>query len=198
MQSTHVAHSPSSLPVSALLRSTQFQAGPPCVVALQPSFPTACDPAALQLGSNSPLNTACLAAAVKGTAPPPSQLETMQLGTLQPPMESKASLLLQLRIIMPGRGASHNTPLFSMPHSNVLQRVSSPSSRPSLCARRPLTTWELQLVQHRVPYRGRQGYCCLFTNGDGVSQPSAFDRCAAQFGVTDPGASAQAAAMAIN
>ncbi|KAJ7819556.1 hypothetical protein B0H14DRAFT_1354898 [Mycena olivaceomarginata] len=39
-----------------------------CVIALQPSFPTACDPAALQLGANTPLNTACLVAAAKGTA----------------------------------------------------------------------------------------------------------------------------------
>ncbi|KAJ7728201.1 hypothetical protein B0H16DRAFT_1773908 [Mycena metata] len=40
-----------------------------CVVALQPSFPTACDPATLQLGANTPLNTACLVAAAQGTAP---------------------------------------------------------------------------------------------------------------------------------
>ncbi|KAJ7899296.1 hypothetical protein B0H14DRAFT_3852935 [Mycena olivaceomarginata] len=39
-----------------------------CVVALAPSFPTACDPAAAQLGANTPFNTACLAAAAKGTA----------------------------------------------------------------------------------------------------------------------------------
>ncbi|KAJ7258466.1 hypothetical protein C8J57DRAFT_1234071 [Mycena rebaudengoi] len=38
-----------------------------CVVALAPSFLTACDPASAQLGANTPFNTACLAAAAKGT-----------------------------------------------------------------------------------------------------------------------------------
>ncbi|KAJ7228079.1 hypothetical protein C8J57DRAFT_1387769 [Mycena rebaudengoi] len=39
-----------------------------CVITLQPPFPTACDPAVQQLGANTPLNTACLVAAAKGTA----------------------------------------------------------------------------------------------------------------------------------
>ncbi|KAJ7917852.1 hypothetical protein B0H13DRAFT_2321922 [Mycena leptocephala] len=195
MQSTHVAHfavfatgvcaAPLN-PVSS--RATcDIQT---CVVALQPSFPTACDPAAgiqaLSFMSSQklltdkldpPLNTACLAAAAKGTAPPPS-----------PPHTARNDAT--------GNTAATNgeqgivaTPAANNNARSWVRRVSSPSSHPSLCARRPLTTWELQLVQHRVPYRGRQGYCCLSLR---------FDRCAAQFGVTDPGASAQAAAVAIN
>ncbi|KAF8137781.1 hypothetical protein K438DRAFT_1996708 [Mycena galopus ATCC 62051] len=43
-----------------------------CVAALAPAFPTDCNPAVAQQGANTALNTACLAAAAKGTAPFPT------------------------------------------------------------------------------------------------------------------------------
>ncbi|KAJ7241778.1 hypothetical protein C8J57DRAFT_1558529 [Mycena rebaudengoi] len=57
-----------------------------CVVALAPSFPTACDPASAQLGANTPFNTACLAAAAKGTTAFASVFANckVQPGTLGP------------------------------------------------------------------------------------------------------------------
>ncbi|KAJ7860063.1 hypothetical protein B0H14DRAFT_3134967, partial [Mycena olivaceomarginata] len=65
--------SPSWLPVSPPLRSTRSLTGPHAtlrLVSLLSSHPSRrhATPAALQLGANTPLNTACLVAAAKGTA----------------------------------------------------------------------------------------------------------------------------------
>ncbi|KAJ7909843.1 hypothetical protein B0H13DRAFT_1877343 [Mycena leptocephala] len=160
-----------------------------CVVALQPSFPTACDPAALQLGANTPLNTACLAAAAKGTTafvvPRVCPLRR-PFGVTDPGNKSQTAT----------NGATGNAAPASGGKPVSLPRAVLPSVRAGSYA-----AGSRQLVQHGVPGRGRQGYRCLpheITNADGASQPTACDGCAAQFGVTDPGASAQAAGMAIN
>ncbi|KAJ7354023.1 hypothetical protein DFH08DRAFT_803933 [Mycena albidolilacea] len=170
-----------------------------CVIALQPSFPTACDPAALQLGANTPLNTACLVAAAKGTAAFPTACApcAAQFGVTDPGNKSKTATNGATRNATPANGgkATIATPKMARPTVRVRLATSRPvswlSSRPSLRARRPLSSWELvrlvlksrHLVQHRVPRRGRQGYRSL---------PLRLRR---MCGVTAPGARAEAVAI---
>ncbi|KAJ7289701.1 hypothetical protein C8J57DRAFT_433962 [Mycena rebaudengoi] len=57
-----------------------------CVTALAPSFPTACNPAVAQAGSNIPFNAACFAAAARSTAafPPACTQCAAQFGATDP------------------------------------------------------------------------------------------------------------------
>ncbi|KAJ7861936.1 hypothetical protein B0H13DRAFT_1900332 [Mycena leptocephala] len=83
-----------------------------CVVALAPSFPTACDPAATQLGANTPFNTACLAAAAKGTAAFPTSCApcAAQFGVTDPGKKTPGTT---------NGGATANAPNTNGPNTNT-------------------------------------------------------------------------------
>ncbi|KAJ7811499.1 hypothetical protein B0H13DRAFT_2383867 [Mycena leptocephala] len=83
-----------------------------CVVALAPSFPTACDPAAAQLGANTLFNTACLAAAVKGTAAFPTSCApcAAQFGVTDPGNKAPGTT---------NGGATANAPNTNGPNTNA-------------------------------------------------------------------------------
>ncbi|KAJ7146888.1 hypothetical protein C8R44DRAFT_864608 [Mycena epipterygia] len=144
-----------------------------CVAALAPSFPTACAPAVAQAGANTPFNTACLAAAAKRTAafptactPCASQFGLTNLGNNAQTNGATAN------------GATGNgTP--ATPAAATSGHASSPSSPRSLCA-------------PAVAQLGAEtsfNAACLASAAKGTAAfPSSCDACAAQFGVTDPGA----------
>ncbi|KAJ7908929.1 hypothetical protein B0H13DRAFT_1878213 [Mycena leptocephala] len=83
-----------------------------CVVALAPSFPTACDPAAAQLGANTPFNTACLAAAAKGTGAFPTSCApcAAQFGVTDPGNKTPGTT---------NGGATANAPNTNGPNTNA-------------------------------------------------------------------------------
>ncbi|KAJ7670916.1 hypothetical protein DFH06DRAFT_1370213 [Mycena polygramma] len=83
-----------------------------CVVALAPSFPTACDPAAAQLGANTQFNTACLTAAAKGTAAFPTSCApcAAQFGVTDPGNKTPGTT---------NGGATANAPNTNGPNTNA-------------------------------------------------------------------------------
>ncbi|KAJ7739202.1 hypothetical protein B0H16DRAFT_1759159 [Mycena metata] len=172
-----------------------------CVVALRPSFPTACDPATLQLGANTPLNTACLVAAAQGTAPFPTACGpcTAQFGVTDPGSKSQT----------PTSGATGNAAAANGEQGTV----ATPAANNNGQAVGPRATCDIKacvialepsfpLCAPAVKQLGADNSFntgCLATAAKGTAAfPSVCDGCAAQFGVTDPGASPQAAAVAIN
>ncbi|KAJ7668803.1 hypothetical protein DFH06DRAFT_207861 [Mycena polygramma] len=83
-----------------------------CVVALAPSFPTACDPASAQLGANTAFNTACLTAAAKGTAAFPTSCApcAAQFGVTDPSNKTPGTT---------NGGATANAPNTNGPNTNA-------------------------------------------------------------------------------
>ncbi|KAF7368549.1 hypothetical protein MVEN_00178200 [Mycena venus] len=148
-----------------------------CVVALQPSFPTACDPAALQLGANTPLNTACLVAAAKGTAAFPTACApcAAQFGVTDPGNKSQPAT----------NGAAGNPAAANGGKACVIAlKPSFPQCQPAVA---------------QLGADNSFNTACLAAAAKGTAAfPSPCTGCAAQFGVTDPGASAPAAGKAIN
>ncbi|KAF7368550.1 hypothetical protein MVEN_00178300 [Mycena venus] len=172
-----------------------------CVVALQPSFPTACDPAALQLGANTPLNTACLVAAAKGTAAFPTACApcAAQFGVTDPGNKSQPAT----------NGAAGN----AAPTNGGKGTVTTPAANNNGQAVGPRATCDIKACvialkpsfpqcQPAVAQLGADNSfntACLAAAAKGTAAfPSPCTGCAAQFGVTDPGASAKAAGKAIN
>ncbi|KAJ7909294.1 hypothetical protein B0H13DRAFT_1877795 [Mycena leptocephala] len=172
-----------------------------CVVALQPSFPTACDPAALQLGANTPLNTACLAAAAKGTAAFPTACApcAAPFGVTDPGNKPQTTT----------NGAAGNAPAGSgrqgtaaTPAGNNNGQAVGPRATCDIKACVIALEPSFPLCAPTVTQAGADNSfntACLAAAAKGTAAfPSACDGCAAQFGVTDPGASAQAAGVVIN
>ncbi|KAJ7305595.1 hypothetical protein DFH08DRAFT_976165 [Mycena albidolilacea] len=172
-----------------------------CVIALKPSFPTACDPAALQLGANTPLNTACLVAAAEGTAAFPTACApcAAQFGVTDPGNESGPAT----------SGAIGN----AAPATGGQGTVVTPAADENGQAKGPRAACDVQacvialgpsfpLCAPAVKQLGADtsfNTVCLAAAAKGTAPfPAACEGCAAQFGVTDPGAGAQAAGMAIN
>ncbi|KAJ7837651.1 hypothetical protein B0H14DRAFT_3141328 [Mycena olivaceomarginata] len=172
-----------------------------CVIALQPSFPTACNPAALQLGANTPLNTACLVAAAKGTAAFPTACApcAAQFGVTDPGNKSGTAT----------NGAIGN----AAPTTGGQGTVTTPATDKNGQAKGPRAACDIQACvialepsfppcAPAVKQLGADtsfNSVCLVAAAKGTAPfPSACDGCAAQFDVTDPGAGAQAAGVAIN
>ncbi|KAF8152141.1 hypothetical protein K438DRAFT_1778519 [Mycena galopus ATCC 62051] len=154
----------SASPINPLLNRAGTCNVNTCVAALAPAFPTDCNPAVTQQGANTALNTACLAAAAKGTAPFPTACTpcASQFGVTDP--ANKAVTANNNANGAPAAGtpapaeSAQNAPAAAPP-------VSSLSGRRSLRAR--LLSLSLEPTT--------------------LSTPSACAGCAAQFGVTDPG-----------
>ncbi|KAJ7891712.1 hypothetical protein B0H14DRAFT_3855012 [Mycena olivaceomarginata] len=159
-----------------------------CVIALQPSFPTACNPAALQLGANTPLNTACLVAAAKGTR----RLRSTLSLHLQP--TACAPCAAQFGVTDPGNksgkatnGAIGNAAPTTGGQGTACVIALEPSFPP--CA---------PAVKQLGADTSFNSVCLVAAAKGTAPFPSACDGCAAQFGVTDPSAGTQAARMAVN
>ncbi|KAJ7909832.1 hypothetical protein B0H13DRAFT_2329976 [Mycena leptocephala] len=154
-----------------------------CVVALQPSFPTACNPAALQLGANTPLNTACLVAAAKGTAAFATHRIYKRRGWERSGRQRKAR---------------HRR----CPAGNNNGQAVGPRATCDIKACVIVLQPSFPLCAPAVKQLGADNSfntACLAAAAKGPAAfPSACDGCAAQFGVTDPAPSAQAAGVAIN
>ncbi|KAJ7825567.1 hypothetical protein B0H14DRAFT_3726289 [Mycena olivaceomarginata] len=146
---------------------------------LRPSFPTVCDPAALQLGANTPLNTACLVTAAKGTVAFPTACAPCAAHSSNGGKGTVATL-----------AADKNGQAVG-PRATCDIKACVIALEPSfpLCA--PAVT--------KLGADNSFNAACLAAAAKGTAAfPSACAGCAAQFGVTDPGASATAAGVAIN
>ncbi|KAJ7084972.1 hypothetical protein C8R44DRAFT_991820 [Mycena epipterygia] len=153
-----------------------------CVVALEPSFPSACSPAATQLGANTPFNIACLAAAAKGTAAFPSACTpcASQFGVTDP--ANKAATNNNAKGISPRN--ARVVPIIARATCDIKTCVAAlEPSFPSACS--PAAT---QLGAN-TPFNA----ACLAAAAKGTAAfPAACIPCASQFGVTDPANKAQA------
>ncbi|KAJ7305652.1 hypothetical protein DFH08DRAFT_944971, partial [Mycena albidolilacea] len=175
--------------------------GKTCVIALQPSFPTACNPAALQLGANTPLNTVCLVTAAKGTAAFPTACApcAAQFGVTDPGNKSGTAK----------NGAIGN----AAPATGGQSTVATPATDKNVQAKGPRAAYDIQACvialepsfppcAPAVEQLGADtsfNNVCLVAAAKGTAPfPSPCDGCAAQFDVTDPGAGTQAAHVVIN
>ncbi|KAF7349925.1 hypothetical protein MVEN_01293200 [Mycena venus] len=197
-----------------------------CVVALQPSFPTACDPAALQLGANTQLNTACLVAAAKGTAAFPTACApcATQFGVTDPGKKSQTATNGGTGNAAPANGGQGTVATGNAAPANGATANAAPANGGQGTAVTPAANKNDQAVGPRatcdikacvitlepsfplcapaVTQLGANNLfntACLAAAAKGTAAfPPACDGCAAQFGVTDPGVSAKAAGVAIN
>ncbi|KAJ6530284.1 hypothetical protein B0H19DRAFT_1273938 [Mycena capillaripes] len=168
-----------------------------CVAALAPSFPTVCDPAAAQLGANTPFNTACLAAAAKGTAAFPNACTpcAAQFGVTDPGNKAQSTPNGAT-----GNGAANNGAPTN--GANAPGAVTQPRPRAQATCDIKACVVALQpsfpLCAPAVAQAGAQtslNSACLVAAAKGTAPfPNACDGCAAQFGVTDPGAKTQTGA----
>ncbi|KAJ6467777.1 hypothetical protein C8R45DRAFT_1171208 [Mycena sanguinolenta] len=164
-----------------------------CVAALAPSFPVACNPAVAQQGANTPLNTACLAAAAKGTAPFPTACTpcASQFGVTDPANKAATT-----------KNNSNGTPAAAAPASAkgatnaagaapVGPRASTCDIQSCVLALGP----SFPACTPAVAQLGADttfNAACLAAAAKGTAPfPSPCAECAAQFGVTDPGSSAK-------
>ncbi|KAJ6467806.1 hypothetical protein C8R45DRAFT_1171261 [Mycena sanguinolenta] len=164
-----------------------------CVAALAPSFPTACNPAVAQQGANTPLNTACLAAAAKGTAPFPTACTpcASQFGVTDP--ANKAAM---------ANNNSNGTPAAATPAS-AKGATNAPGAAPvgpraSTCDIQTCVVALGPTFPACAPAVAQLGAdttfnaACLAAAAKGTAPfPSPCVECAAPFGVTDPRSSAK-------
>ncbi|KAJ7146880.1 hypothetical protein C8R44DRAFT_845821 [Mycena epipterygia] len=157
-----------------------------CVAALAPSFPTACDPAVAQAGANTPFNTACLAAAAKGTAAFPTACTpcAAQFGVTDPANNAKTN------------GATGNDAQGAPATPAATQNKAAGAGAPAAVGPRATCVVALEpsfpLCAPAIAQLGAEtsfNAACLASAAQGTAAfPSSCSGCAAQFGVTDPGA----------
>ncbi|KAF8146353.1 hypothetical protein K438DRAFT_1781126 [Mycena galopus ATCC 62051] len=166
-----------------------------CVAALAPSFPTDCNPAVTQQGANTALNTACLAAAAKGTAPFPTACTpcASQFGVTDP--ANKAATGGNNVNGTPAPAPATPAPAKSAQNAAGAAPV---GPRASTCDIKSCVIALGPSFPPCAPAVAQLGAdntfnaACLTAAAKGTAAfPSACAGCAAQFGVTDPGSSTQ-------
>ncbi|KAJ7909304.1 hypothetical protein B0H13DRAFT_2492858 [Mycena leptocephala] len=166
---------------------------------LKTILPDGMRPAALQLGANTPLNTACLVAAAKGTAAFPTACApcAAPFGVTDPGTKSQTAPNGSTGNASGGQGT-----LATPAANNNGQAAVGPRATCDIKACVIALEPSFPLCAPAVTQSGADNSfntACLAAAAKGTTAfPSACDGCAAQFGVTDPGASAQAAGVAIN
>ncbi|KAF8158691.1 hypothetical protein K438DRAFT_1986297 [Mycena galopus ATCC 62051] len=186
-----VSTSVSASPINPLLNRAGTCNVNTCVAALAPAFPTDCNPAVTQQGANTALNTACLAAAAKGTAPFPTACTpcAFQFGVTDP--ANKAVTANNNANGAPA--ASTPAPAKSAPNAAAAAPV---GPRASTCDINSCVIALGPSFPPCAPAVAQLGADNTFNTAclaaaakdtDDVFQPSACAGCAAQFGVTDPG-----------
>ncbi|KAJ6496383.1 hypothetical protein C8R45DRAFT_1132545 [Mycena sanguinolenta] len=169
-----------------------------CVASLAPSFPTDCDPAVAQQGANAPLNTACLAAAAKGTAPFPTVCTpcASQFDVTDPANKAATTKNNSNGIPAPATPASANGAKNAAAAAPVGPRASTCDIQSCVIALRP----SFPSCTPAVAQLGADttfNAACLTAAAKGTAAfPSPCVGCAVQFGVTDPGSSTDTSAGA--
>ncbi|KAJ7445250.1 hypothetical protein FB451DRAFT_1412770 [Mycena latifolia] len=191
----------------------------PCVTALQPSFP-ACAPAVTAKGTNAPSNAACLTAAAKGPAAFPASCVPCapQFGVTDPANKSKkVPRAPQKNAQRPAAATANNA---ETPAVNNAQPAAAPApvpppvpakktKKPTNAAARPAPRATCDIKACTIALEPSFPVCapavtklgadnalnlaCIAAAAKGTAAfPSACDGCAAQFGVTAPGAATAA------